>query len=81
LGPTNVKSLLLYDKDYSTPADHYFGYIMKRKIMEPENEREKEVLDKLDIDKLVPRPYNIELLNSKETPKNIEEMDIFDLAR
>ena len=30
LGPTNVKSLLLKDEDYSTPDDQYFGYINKR---------------------------------------------------
>jgi len=53
----NVKQLLLDDKDYSTPADHYFSYIQKRKMMEAENEREKAVLDKIGIDKLLPLDY------------------------
>ena len=30
----NVKALLMDDKNYSTPADHYFGYITKRKLLE-----------------------------------------------
>lgn len=31
----NVKALLMDEKNYSTPSDHYFGYITKRKLLEP----------------------------------------------
>ena len=30
LGRMNAKALLISDDDYSTPHDHYFGYISKR---------------------------------------------------
>jgi hypothetical protein len=45
--------------------------------MMPENEREKEVLDKLDLDKILPKP----LLWSEEENIEKEEVDIFKLAR
>ena len=36
----NAKALMIDDGDYSTPQDHYFGYINKR-IGESQTEREK----------------------------------------
>jgi len=29
--PTNAKELILKDADYSTPQDHYFGYVHRNK--------------------------------------------------
>ena len=31
LVPTNAKELILKDADYSTPQDHYFGYLQRTK--------------------------------------------------
>lgn len=31
LAPTNAKELILKDADYSTPMDHYFGYLGRHK--------------------------------------------------
>lgn len=36
----NAKALMIDDGDYSTPQDHYFGYINKR-VGESQNQREK----------------------------------------
>ena len=47
--------------------------------MEPENTREREVLDKLKLEKVLPNPYKYDLLNDPDL--NEEDMDIFDLAR
>ena len=30
---TNAKELILKDADYSTPQDHYFSYVAKKKSM------------------------------------------------
>ena len=40
LASPNAKQLILDDKDYSTPADHYFSYISRQKILNTKDERE-----------------------------------------
>ena len=47
--------------------------------MEPENEREKEVLDKLELEKVLPLP-EVVLAPIEEQKTLFEESDIFDLA-
>jgi hypothetical protein len=50
-------------------------------MLGPENDREREVLSKLDIEKILPRPLDIKRLEELEKPMNLEEDDIFEVAR
>jgi hypothetical protein len=61
LGPTNVKSLLLKDEDYSTPDDQYFGYINKRHKLplDAEMKKELEIVQSLGLDIYLPPTYNL----------------------
>ena len=45
----NAKSLMIDDGDYSTPQDHYFGFINKRLNMTEQERKDTElrVFDKL----------------------------------
>ena len=91
LGRTNVKALLLKDEDYSTPHEHYFGYINKRQNENEKDEfkKEMEIMQSLGLDIVLPPTYNIEkgvfeepkLLDASGTPINLDEIDVFELAR
>ncbi len=93
LGPTNVKALLMNDNDYSTPQDHYFGYINKRYRDEEHMAKERQVIENLQLETVLPSNYNIETGNfDKDKKKDVfldengnqikaEDMDIFELAR
>ena len=79
------------DEDYATPLDHYFGYINKRQgeTAEDEERKQLEVIRGLGLDLIVPPTYNIEkgafdepkLLDRSGAPVNLEEIDVFELAR
>lgn len=60
LGPTNVKALLMNDNDYATPQDHYFGYINKRYQDEELKAKERQVIENLQLDTVLPSYYNID---------------------
>ena len=92
LGPTNAKSLLLKDEDYSTPDDQYFGYINKRHSvpLESEMKKELEIVQSLGLEIYLPPTYNFNsgkfeeatILDAKTgLPINPEEADVFELAR
>jgi hypothetical protein len=91
LGHTNVKALLLKDEDYSTPHDHYFGYINKRQgeTRKDEEMKQMEVIRNLGLEVLTPPTYDLEkgvlvepkTLDSSGKPVNLEEIDVFELAR
>jgi hypothetical protein len=57
-----VKALLLKDEDYSTPHDHYFGYINKRQMSDAEKEKKKEldIMKSLGLEVMLPPTFNIE---------------------
>lgn len=52
----SAKLLLMKDTDYATPSDHYFSYLAKNKMQGDLNdlEKDKEVLNKLSLDKVLP---------------------------
>jgi len=50
-------------------------------MLDPENDREKQVLDKLNMEKVLPRPYNADLIKELQQPMNMDEDDIFEVAR
>lgn len=51
----NAKQLMFEDKDYSTPQDHYFGYIGKKKRQNiDEEEKEQNILGRLGIENYLP---------------------------
>lgn len=49
--PGNAKELMLKDADYSTPQDHYFAYIQRRRSQGFNEQKEAEqVMQGLDVD-------------------------------
>lgn len=62
MGPTNVKALLMNDNDYSTPQDHYFGYINTRKGVD-DKKREREVLSGLGLETLLSEDFQKAILD------------------
>jgi hypothetical protein len=71
------------DSDYATPSDHYFGYITKRLLNESENEKERDVMESLELEKVLdPVKRIVPNINPKEEEQvNLDEVDIFELAR
>lgn len=73
LGRTNVKALLLNDEDYSTPHDHYFGYINKRQMSTDAqiNKKELDIMHNLGLEVMLPPTYNIDK-GVFEEPKSLD---------
>ena len=79
------------DEDYGTPHDHYFGYINRRQGETPKDEERKqmEVIRSLGLEVLAPPMYDLEkgvlqepkTLDTSGVPVNLEEIDVFELAR
>ena len=91
MGHTNVKALLLKDEDFSTPHDHYFGYINRRQgeTRQDEERKQMEVIRNLGLEVLTSPTYDVDkgVINEPKTldtsgqPVNLDEIDVFELAR
>lgn len=79
------------DEDYTTPHDHYFGYINQRQAETPKDEEAKhlDVIRGLGLEHLLPPTYNLETITPqkpKPAPQlpanvNLDEVDVFELAK
>lgn len=91
LGRQTAKALILSDNEYSTPDDHYFGFINKRQGVTTAEEKENElkIMKGLGLDLYLPPTFNVEtgkfdepkLIDENGNVVNEDEMDIFELAR
>lgn len=91
LGRQNARALIVNDKEYATPNDHYFGYINKKQGITTKQEKQDElqIMNKLGLEVYLPPTFNLEtaefdepkLLDEKGQVLNEDEMDIFELAQ
>ena len=91
VGPHNARALILEEQEYSTPSDHYFGYINRRQAQTQAGAKEEElkVMKSLGLEVLLPPTFNLAtgkfdepaLFDATGQALDEHEMDVFELAR
>ena len=91
VGPHNARALIIDEQEYSTPSDHYFGYINRRQgqTQTVAKEEELKVMKSLGLEVLLPPTFNLAtgkfdepaLLDESGQVLDEHEMDVFELAR
>jgi hypothetical protein len=61
MGPHNARALMIDDKEYSTPSEHYFGYINRRQgqTQAVAKEEELKVMKSLGLEVMLPPTFNL----------------------